>query len=87
MHSPFPRKEDTNDAMKVLKSIVPILAFVTVVAAQSSQAPSRISRLVYRIEDNSIRTTSGHVERTTNAVNYAKRSGVTRVDFHGTGLL
>jgi hypothetical protein len=87
MHSSFPRKEDTNDDMKVLKSILPILAFVTVVTAQSSQAPNPVSRLVYRIEDNSVRTTKGHVERTTNAVNYAKRSGVTRVGFHGTGLL
>jgi hypothetical protein len=73
--------------MKALKLILSTLALVTVMTAQASQAPNPISGQVYSIEDNSVRTIRGHVERITKAVNYAKRSAVTTVDFHGTGLL
>src|SRR5215831_5895032 len=73
--------------MKALKPILPALALVAALTAQAAPARSPVSRQTYSSVDNSLHTVREHVERITKAVNYAKRSSVTRVDFHGTALL
>jgi hypothetical protein len=73
--------------MTALKRILPTLALVTVITVQGAQTPNPSQAQVYSGGDNSIDRIKGHVERITEAVNYAKRSGVTSVDFRGTALL
>lgn len=71
--------------MKSLKLILPAIALVAAITVQGAQTHNSNSLHV----DGS---DSGHnaiypVARITKAVNYAKRSAVTRVDFQGTPLL
>ena len=79
------RKEAAKHDMKSLKLILPAIALVAAITVQGAQTHNSNSLQV----DGS---DSGHnsiypVERITKAVNYAKRSAVTRVDFQGTPLL
>ena len=73
--------------MKCLNRILPTLALLTGITVQGAQAQNPTQLEVYRTWDNSASNGNGHVERITKAINYAKRSGVTNVDFQGTALL
>jgi hypothetical protein len=72
--------------MKAPKRILSILALVALIRAPGAQAQNPSSPQIYSSADSSVRPGGGHVERTTKAVNYAKRAGVTGVDFQGTAL-
>jgi hypothetical protein len=73
--------------MKAPKRILSILALVALIRASGAQAQNPSSLQIYSTGDSSVHTSSGHVERITKAVNYAKRAGVTSVAFQGTALL
>ena len=73
--------------MKAPKRILSILALVALISAPGAQAHNPSSLQIYSSVDSSVHTSSGQVERIARAVNYAKRSGVTSVNFQGTALL
>ena len=69
--------------MKSLKLILPAIALVAAITVQGAQTHNSNSPQVDGSGHNSIYP----VERITKAVNYARRSAVTRLDFQGTALL
>ena len=71
--------------MTALKHILPTFALVTVITVQGAQTHNP-SQAQVSSGGNSVDSIRGHVERITEAVNYAKRPGVTNVDFRGTAL-
>jgi hypothetical protein len=73
--------------MKGLKLIPPMFALATAIAVQGQQAHDPTQLQVHSSVHTSLHNIKGHVERTTKAINYAKRSGVTTVDVRGTTLL
>jgi hypothetical protein len=73
--------------MKATKRILSILALVALIRAPGAQAHNPSSPQIYSSVDSPVHTSSGHVERITKAVNYAKRAGVTGVNFRGTAML
>jgi hypothetical protein len=73
--------------MKAPKRILSILALVALIRVPGTQAHNPGSLQIYSKVDNSVHMSSGHVERITKTVNYAKRAGVTSVHFKGTTVL
>lgn len=73
--------------MKTTKRILSVLALVALIRTPGAQAHNPGSLQIYSSVDSSVHTSSGHVERITKAVNYAKRAGVTSMDFQSTVML
>ena len=73
--------------MKALRLIIPTLAFATAITLQGQQGSNSTQLEAHSSVNSALHDVTGHVERTTKAINYAKRSDITTVAIRGTTLL
>lgn len=70
-----------------MKLIVPRIALLAVMTIQPQHAYNPSQLQVHNSAENPVQRISGNVERATKAVNYGKRTVLTKVDVRGTALL
>jgi hypothetical protein len=70
-----------------MKLIIPGIALVAAMMMQARHAYNSTQLRVHNTADRPAHEVTGHVERTTTAIHYGKRTGLTNVAVRGTSLL